>query len=123
MFTKLRRKFLLLNMGITSSVMVAAFVAIFLMTYSNIQAENEAKLHELSATVIIKSGADDNNGQTEQTRIKMNYSPSFVVTVDKKGEILGIESVLDLDENDYADAVSEALKKEERSKIELSGRT
>ncbi|MDR0851078.1 MAG: HAMP domain-containing histidine kinase [Clostridiales Family XIII bacterium] len=123
MFTKLRRKFLFLNMGITSAVMALAFAVIFLTTYSNVQAENEAKLHELSATVTIRPNAGDIDGQTEQTRIKMNYTPSFVVTVDKKGEILGIESVLDLDGNDYADAVTAALKKGGSSTIELSGRT
>jgi signal transduction histidine kinase len=47
MFRQLRNRMLLVNMIILTIVMLAAFAAVYLLTYSNIQAENERRLAAL----------------------------------------------------------------------------
>lgn len=52
MFNKLRNKFLLINMIITSIVMFISFFLIYMTTYNNIKTENEKKLNNISTSYI-----------------------------------------------------------------------
>lgn len=44
MFTKLRNKFLLLNLSVTSGVIILAFGFVYFITYSNLQADIRERL-------------------------------------------------------------------------------
>lgn len=131
MFTKLRNRFLILNMTIISFVMIAAFMTIYFITYNNIQSENQQKLsnvstiqeENLSSTAITK---DDINESKQSNDLKMtdmtNYSLSFSINVDNDRNITQINSVIDMPDTFYANAAKIALEHENGGTITLDGK-
>lgn len=107
MFTKLRNKFLILNMSITSLVIIAALAFIYFITYSNIHLEIQKKLDSSSRTIVT-----------------IPKDPlSFNIEVDANGKILNINSLMDMPQDVYENAVKIAWgNKESKSVITLDGK-
>ncbi len=129
MFTKLRNKFLILNMSITSLVMIAAFAIIYFITYNNIHSEIQNKLNPRSGMQIKIEGTGfpDDIGKGVITSTVHKFSPddslSFIIEVDADGRILNIDSLIDLPEEAYYKAAGTAWSnKKNNSTITLEGR-
>ncbi|MTI55863.1 sensor histidine kinase [Geosporobacter ferrireducens] len=127
MFTKLRNKFLILNMSITSMVMITAFAVIYFITYSNIHSEIQNKLKARSETQIRTAGInlldDMEKGVSIVRRFSLEDLLSFNVEVDPNGRILKIYSFIDMPEEVYYKAVAAAWSsKRNNSTITLEGK-
>lgn len=126
MFRKLRNKFLILNMSITSMMMIAAFAAIYFMTYSNIQTEIQKKINPSSGMVLRFEGpgspkVPDNEGKSTAQVISGNSS-LFEIDVDGDGKILNINSSLGMSKEDYNNAAKTAWSNKKNGSITLEGR-
>lgn len=119
MFKSLRNKFVALIMLIFSTVMIAAFIAIYLTTYNNIKAENKQKLSRsniiystpLSPIVASVYGfSEDTRGnlgegiQVSVAGFAPNDTLSFTVIVDSEGNIRGANSIFDMPDEAYQKA-------------------
>lgn len=129
MFTKLRNKFLILNMSITSAVMIAAFAAIYIISFNYINTEIAKKLNPQAGIQIVVEGAelpDDAENVKPKTlnrRVSPDYSDSFIIHVDGNGEILEIDSPFKLHEETYKEAAAIAWgNKNNGSVITLEGK-
>src|SRR5699024_11825 len=102
MFTNLRNKFLFLNLSITSLVIIVAFIIIYLIIYHNISSDIEEKLSEGVATEMTVYGDDlFNNEENDGTlsisqALSMSGSSSFVLIVDNQGEVVEVQSSVEL---------------------------
>src|SRR5690625_3742172 len=98
MFTRLRNKFLFLNMSITSLVIIVAFVIIYSVIYHNISSDIQEKLSEGAATEMTVYGDDlfNNGGKDAAFSLSQSLSTSgfssFVLIVDDQGEVVEIDS-------------------------------
>lgn len=146
MLKKLRNRFLMLSMFITSIVMVAAFATIYLTTYNNIQISNQEKLNGVSQSFITvkvagEASADRPGGNEEvittvtieefglnqSQEIKENmkaaqflspdYVQSFNLEVDKEGNLLEINSIIDMPEIIYEKAAKQAWSDREKNTL------
>ncbi|NLM12435.1 MAG: HAMP domain-containing histidine kinase [Epulopiscium sp.] len=129
MFTKLRNKFLILNMAMTSTVMTTAFLVIYLISYNNINSEITKKLNPQFGvqTIIGESELDDSteNGRPKilNRRFSADDTYSFIVQVDEHGEILNIDSPFNMQDEIYKKAVDIAWgNKHKNSAITLEGK-
>lgn len=136
MFKKLRNRFLLLNMVVTSLVMLTAFSVVYFTTYTNIQNENKKKLSGMSKSYAISSESSQDYPETTQggvpsekgdqehvvSLVSSDYSPSFNLVVDKNGGIVDIDTIIDLPEKTYSEAAEIAWKKGGKSTVRLEGR-
>ncbi|MGF7143340.1 signal transduction histidine kinase [Anaerotaenia torta] len=136
MFKKLRNRFLFLNMAITCLVMFAAFSAVYLTTYRNIQNENQKKLGGMSKTIMVSSENAIDQPETASDgllserqeqghmvrEVSSDYMPSFTIFLDQNGRITDIDTILDLPEEIYREAARIAWQKGAKSPISLEGR-
>lgn len=152
MFTKLRNKFLILNMSMTSAVMITAFAVIYIISCNNINSEIAKKLNPQAVmqTVIIegaelpddtensKPGAiiikalphtqvyddtEDNKPEALNRRFSPDGTYSFIIQVDGNGEILEIDSPFNMHEETYNKAADIAWSnKKNSSTITLEGK-
>lgn len=129
MFTKLRNKFLILNMSITSLVMIAAFAAIYIISYNNVNSEISKKLNPQAGIQIVVEGAelpDDTENSRPKTlnrRASPDYSDSFIIQVDENGDILEIDSPFNMHDETYNKAADIAWSnKYKSSAITLEGK-
>lgn len=119
MFTKLRNKFLILNMSITSLVMIAAFSTIYFITYNNIQWEIKSKLNARSEMQVTIEGSDvpddskKKGSMTSAQNFSLDVPLSFNIEVDPEGKILTIHSFIDMPVEAYNKAVKSAWSKKE----------
>ena len=124
MFKKIRNRFLLLNMAMVSTVLIAAFLVIFFTTYTQVQSENRAKLVRndimtqmvtgpagfLPEKVIHSEPASGNIFiAASGTPISPHAGLSFSILVDSQGEVVGINSILDLPEEAYEHIATDIL--------------
>lgn len=136
MFRKLRNKFLFLNMIVTSLVMMTAFGIVYLTTYSNTKADIERKLNNVSGSFVIYDsekpavpGSESSkvvNGRDKintSHKVTSDYTPSFVITVDKTGNVLEINSLIDIPEDEYIEAAYTAWNQKNSSTINIAERT
>ncbi|MCB5950895.1 HAMP domain-containing histidine kinase [Enterococcus sp. BWT-B8] len=136
MFKKLRNKFLVLNILVTSIVMLTAFCVVYLTTYRNTQSEIEQKLNNVTGSFTVSesespedSGVDSSGKSVDEKRVTSfnkvtsDYAPSFILTVDKFGNILEINSLIDISGTQYAEAASIAWEENNDSAIVIAGRT
>lgn len=136
MFKKLRNKFIILNMAVTSLVVLTAFSVVYITTYSNIKAENQQKLNNVVGAFVI---SDSNNPKYPDTdisslesfnhpnfitsnKVTTNYSPSFIITVDKEGKVRNINSFIDMPIDRYVKAASTAWNGKGDSTITIENR-
>ncbi|SNS93284.1 histidine kinase [Anaerovirgula multivorans] len=124
MFTKLRNKFLILNMSITSLVMITAFAIIYFITYNNIHSEIQSKLTSRAEMPIRMSMFNDaEKGVAVIQRIPLEDTLTFNIELDSYGEILEINSFIDMPEEAYYKAVEAVWSKNKSSaSITLEGR-
>lgn len=127
MFTKLRNKFLVLNMTITSMMMVTAFTVIYFITYSNIHLEIQKKLTSRSEMAIRIERSeligDMEKGVAVVQKFSLDDLLSFNVEVDSEGNVLRINSFIDMPEEAYYKAVKAAWSnKKNYSTITLEGK-
>lgn len=119
MFTKLRNKFLILNMSITSLVMIAAFATIYFITYSNIHSEIKNKLNSRSEMQVTIEGTDqpddtkEEGGMTTDQNFSSDGPLSFIIEVDPEGKVLKIDSFVDWPEEAYYKAAEAAWSNKE----------
>ncbi len=127
MFKKLRNSVMLFNILTVSLIMLAAFAVIYLVTYGNVERENQQRLQAVSAMFFVPNrtppnGVADSNielpNQTE--RFSVEYGVSFVLFV-KDGQLENVNSQLDLNESVYAEAFEKAGNAQS-GKISLEGR-
>lgn len=114
MFKKLRKKMMLFNMLTVSLVMLTSFAVIYLVTYGNMEKENQRKLQAVSSMFFAPNrmppaeAADKNNVQPSlPERFSVDYGVSFVLFV-KNGQLININSQLDLDDSVYFEAFNKA---------------
>lgn len=137
MFSNLRNKFLILNMAITSLVILVAFSVIYLTTYNNIQTENQRKLEtavtfplagsiagtlpEFSVSSDIKT-IQGSGVVISASTLTPASSPSFLIQTDADGNILHVNSFIDLPEQVYQEAANLVWQNKSRSTIRLADR-
>src|SRR5699024_10392407 len=123
MFTRLRNKFLFLNMSIISLVIIVAFVIIYWVIYHNISSDIEEKLNEGAATEIIVYGDDlFGNGEVEtpfslSQELSTSGFSSFVLIVDDQGEVVEIHSSLELSKEKYMKIAETAWKMKGKNSV------
>jgi len=129
MFKKLRNRFLILNMSITSIVMAIAFAAIYIISNNNINSEISKKLNPQVGMKTVMMGTEspdsteDNKPKTLNRRVSPDYSDSFIIRVDERGKILEIDSPFDMNDETYKKATDIAwTTKNINSAITLEGR-
>lgn len=129
MFSKLRNKFLILNMSITSMVMIAAFAIIYFITYSNIHSEIQNKLNSRSEMQIQIEGTDlpddaeKRGGMSTARNFSLEDPHLFIIEVDADGKILEINSFFDMPYEAYYKAAETAWNnKKNNSTITLEGK-
>jgi two-component system sensor histidine kinase CiaH len=114
MFKKFRNKVLLLNMTITSAVLLSAFSVIYFITYSNISSEIQSKLDQTPGLQsVIQDGEEGAaSGEINRPGVVMtvaNDSSSdgylmFSIIVDAQGKILEKASGINLEPEFYEQA-------------------
>ena len=112
MFNKLQKKILLLNMALISVVMLLAFVTVYATTWQSIQSENLRKLNMQAPTLESYMEGEPHSGDSGARvsyTVSSDYTLSFSVRVDDDGSILGINSIIDMPGETYAEAVRMAL--------------
>lgn len=108
MFDKLKKKFILINMALLTTVFVAIFGTIFTMTYSNIVNEMNGEME-----ILLRGG--------HKPKPYYNY---IVVEYDKDENILNTFTPFntEVDSDDLKESVVQILESEDRSnKIEIDG--
>lgn len=126
MFKRVRNRILVLNMAMVSAVVIIAFAVIFATTYTREQNENQEKLinSDISITnipgvTLARQGAYYFAPEEVQDReffasgfarrISPDSGLSFSLLVDAAGNVIDINSMVDLPEDTYALAASEAI--------------
>lgn len=129
MFKKMRNRLLLINMVVLSLIMIAAFTTVYLVTYSNIQRENEQKLGTIpvgevdsgqNSSISEEEGAE-NSFTRSDTSLPVDYSNSFAILLNDDDSINKVLSYIDLSEEAYYEAF-EAWKQAPNGRITLGGR-
>jgi signal transduction histidine kinase len=115
-------------MSIISVVMIAAFTAIYIITYTNIQNENQIKLTDTVMSRIMINplfNADENNN-TDRIfvgKIPNDYASAFNVLIGDDNALLSIHSYIDLADEIYEKATELAISaKKDSSVISLGSR-
>ena len=136
MFRRLRNRFLILNMAVTSLVMLSAFVAVYMTTAGNIQTENERKLDNVDSFFVATesivelpphalpdnaAGAIQVSGAFSK-KVTSDYVPSFVLRIDKNGNLLSVDSLVDLPSDVYSQAAEIAWNRESAAAVTLADR-
>jgi len=97
MFKKLKHKFVVTNMLMISVVMLIAFAIIYIMTYNNIQNQNQLKLKNVASATMQQMGIfdkeDAGNAGDVGNAVSAYYSteaflPSFGVVLNKQDDII-----------------------------------
>lgn len=110
MFKKLRNKFLYINLAAILSVILVSFIAIFTITYKNI--ENDVK-KQLSTTITRDNKPNDNHGVPGREEImgKDDLPPttSFWIEINEQKQILNIhnQGFSNINEATYLSLISE----------------
>ena len=137
----------MLNMALISVVMLAAFAGVYSITWSNVQSENQRILDgtasaamsfmfSVDAPSVESSFADgfsvesytidndrvETNGMSIR-QVSVEYALSFSVEVDDFGNILNVDSIIDMPQDAYESAVERALAQDRREgMISLDGK-
>ena len=133
MFKKLQRKILLLNMALISVVMLSAFAAVYVTTWQGTRSENLSRLdNQAPSAVSYVFEVTDNPAESidilndpeshfsiydgssgmmsiRSAMVSTDYALSFSVEIDADGSILSIDSIIDMPQVSYEEAVRKAL--------------
>ena len=136
MFKKIRNRIMLLNMAMVSAVVVIAFAVIFVTAYTRERSSNNEKLinyvipqisvvggpFRLEESVYFETDGFKASGFTR--RIVPDAGLSFSLLVDSEGNLVEINSMVDLPETAYRQAALEAAREDKRDlTVSLEGRT
>ena len=122
-FKKLRNSMMLFNVLTVSLVMLAAFTTIYLVMQGNVQRENTRRLQAASGMYLMPGlavRAPAAGARPAGERFAADYGGSFALLV-KDGQLAEVSSQLDLDEDTYAQALTQA-DGARRGEITLEGR-
>jgi len=131
MFTRLRNRFLLMNMVIITVIMLVAFASIYTITYQNVKRDIDMELRRVSESYRMtidrpgrgKSGPDQTHpGQTDGKPPMFaggtnNLSPppersvSFALKTDAQGNLLSVISRFEMEDAFYEEAAEKAVSK------------
>lgn len=112
MFKKLQKKILLLNMTLISVVMLLAFTTVYITTWQSVRSENRRKLDTQAPTLVTNledEAPSEKSGLTVSHTVSPDYSLSFSIEIDGYGNVLKINSIIDMPEESYAEVVRMAL--------------
>ena len=137
MFKKTRNRIMLLNMAMVSAVVIVAFAVIFITAYTRERASNRDKLiNNVIPYVSVAGGPFRTNtihveplpGDFTVSGFSQRIIPgtglSFSLLVDSDGNLVEVNSMVDLPDAQYSQAALEAIKNDRRDAIvSLAGRT
>ena len=140
MFRKTRNRIMLLNMVMVSSIVIAAFTVIFVIIYTQEQDTRRTKLmYETMPAMTVVAGAPFRTQGTIQVepgidgsviahgfarRIEPGEGVSFSLLLDGNGNLIEVNSVVNLPETAYGQVVEKVTDSEKNSStVELEGRT
>lgn len=126
MFRKLRNRFLVLNLLIISVMMIAAFSAIYLITYRNIHTDTQNELRRVSEFYLkpnqMPFRSKSEPYPEEDGTMSADRSVSFALLTDNNWNILATASVFDMDDVFYQTARNEAVSdNKETGEFKLDG--
>lgn len=135
MFTKLRNRFLILNLVIISIIMLVAFTSIYTITYRDVQRNIHMELNKVTDSYTRdfdlprgdRPGGDLNMGGPDDNGFGFEGSPpkrsiSFMLETDSSLTITGRETTLELEETFYPLALDAAVAENKASgQFELDG--
>ncbi|WP_229716788.1 sensor histidine kinase [Paenibacillus aceti] len=108
-------------MTIITIVMISAFAIIYMITYSNIQNENQIKLTNIAVSPIMMNSLvksdDSNTSRVFVGKIPNDYASTFSVLVGEDNQLLNVHSYLDLPEGIYAQATQLATASNKESAV------
>jgi len=127
MIIKLRNQLIAAIMAFVSIIMLVAFISIYMVSYIRIYNENMEKVNSEETVEITSDGQMIWDGQViEDAFVISRISPAlgvyFNLIADASGNLLYIDSVLDLSKEDYALAATIAMKNPDGGIAELWGR-
>lgn len=105
MFRKLRNNIMLFNILSVSLVLLAAFAVIYWVTARNMDRENSQRLQAMSINFINPAPLPAND-----TRFSLEFGGSFTLFI-QNGQLVNVNSQLDLDEDSYSTAFTQAQGK------------
>jgi len=88
MITRLRRKFILINMTLVSLVLLIVFAALFMSNYQRLQAESRAALHRAIEQRMDLPPPKPEIGRIPPGRKPSPFTPVFSVVLDKNNDII-----------------------------------
>lgn len=122
MFTKLRNRFLILNLIIISVMMLLAFSSIYFITYNNVYKDINMNLNRISEFSRKQAPAPGLPKPGFDNAPPLERSVSFTIDTDSNWNTTLISSVFDMDEEFYEEAKNVAISKNTSTgKLKLDG--
>ncbi|MDR2605733.1 MAG: HAMP domain-containing histidine kinase [Oscillospiraceae bacterium] len=127
MFVKLRMRMMLFNLLAVSLVMLAAFSVIYLVTYKNIERDNQRRLEALTSMIFLPNREFPQRSRSISIRVPDSAgraaadSGAFFVLFVSGDSPVNVNSQLDWDDSVYEDALRLSGERE-RGKITLADR-
>jgi signal transduction histidine kinase len=115
MFRKLRNKFLGLNMATTTILVLIIFGVVYFNTHRTITTENRALLNNVASSFVYH----DNQ---KLSKVTSEYVPSFLMKVNSNGNVLGIDSFIDMPQSLYIKIASTAWSRGGSSTIYIDNK-
>ncbi|WHY19353.1 HAMP domain-containing sensor histidine kinase [Paenibacillus sp. G2S3] len=123
MFTKLRNRFLIVNLVTISVMMLVAFISIYVIMYQNVQNDINMDLHRIMENHKSPSGDtgrldaikgspsldSENNKRMDNGTPPPERTVSFMLKIDKASNLIGKDSKFTMDDEFYNTALQEAL--------------
>lgn len=123
MFSRLRNRFLILNMVIITFIMLVAFSAIYTITYQNNRKDVDDELHRISEVYRKPGGGKFGGGMDHGPNGDMPHffegdkggfppdrSVSFALTTDSRWNVTEVNTRFDMDSDFYANAVEKVAE-------------
>ena len=127
-FKKVRNKFLFFNLLITTLILFASFLSVYMMTYHRIQNENRDRLFgeadRIQSSSITQSREVTTNEHEEIVIIEASFgqSISFSLFIDGSGNLSRHFSTINGPRDFYEEAAEMALSQPNQNRIQLAGR-
>lgn len=110
MFKKLRKNFILLNMITISTMMVIAFSIIYIFTYQNTTKNLQDKLSNLPTIAPMFPGDTSDEDVFIGGILPSDYSLSFNMVFNNQGQLIKINSYVDMPMETYVEAANTVLR-------------
>jgi len=126
MLSKLRNRLVLLIMTMTSIILTVAFIAIYITAYTSTNADNKEKLDRAEEVNISSNGQLTVGGGKADVIVLNRLIPDrgiyFNLLVDSEGNLLIVDSAVQLRVEVYAQAAALAWKNNDGKPVSLEGR-